>query len=123
MRATFVIPGRLPSLNEYIHACNRAWYIGEGFKKKQMRIIGNAIIACNLPKFLKPVVVYFRWFEKDHRRDRDNIRSAEKYVMDALKQTQRITNDTQKWVKDSKHEILFDPIEPRVEVTLEETMP
>lgn len=120
MIAQFVIPGRLPSLNQYISACNRAWFIGESFKKKQMRLIGNCIIASQVPKFEKPIVAYFRWFEKDKRRDRDNIRSAEKYVMDALKNTNRLKGDNQKWVLDSIHEILIDKENPRVEITLEE---
>lgn len=120
MTFTFVIPGRLPSFNEYIHACNRAWFIGEGFKKKQLRIIGGCIVAAKVPEFTRPVTATFRWFERDKRRDRDNIRSAEKYVMDALKRSRRIKNDTQKWVLDSHHEIAVDKNNPRVEVTLEE---
>jgi Holliday junction resolvase RusA-like endonuclease len=120
MKHTFIIPGRLPSLNEYIAACNRAWFIGQGFKNKQMRTISVCVIAGGVPVFTKPVTVLFRWFEKDKRRDRDNIRSAEKYVMDALKHMHRIKNDNQKWVLDSKHEILLDKQNPRVEVTLTE---
>lgn len=120
MTCTFVIPGRLPSLNQYINACKRAWFVGESFKNKQLRIIGTCIVAARVPEFTRPVVMTFRWFERDKRRDRDNIRSAEKYVMDALKRTRRIKNDTQKWVLDSHHEIALDKINPRVEVTLEE---
>lgn len=120
MKHTFTIPGRLPSFNEYIAACNRAWFIGQGFKNKQMKIISAWIMYHKVPVFTKPVVVRFRWFEKDRRRDRDNIRSAEKYVMDALKHRRRIKNDTQKWVLDSQHEITVDKDNPRVEITIEE---
>lgn len=120
MSPTFTIPGRLPSLNEYISACNRAWFIGESFKKKQMRLIGTFIQAARVPAYTRPITVYFKWIERDKRRDRDNIRSAEKYVMDALKNTRRIKNDTRKWVLDSFHEIAEDPTNPRVEVTIVE---
>jgi len=120
MGATLIIPGRLPSLNAYISACNRAWFIGASFKKKQINLIGLYIISCKIPEFKNPIKAEFSWYEKDMRRDRDNIRSAEKYVMDALVQTRRLQNDTQKWVRDSLHHIAIDPINPRVEVCLEE---
>ena len=120
MKASFTIPGRLPSLNDYINACKRAWYIGDSFKKKQVKIVSTFIIACNVPVFERPVYMLFRWFEKNKRRDRDNIRSAEKYIMDALKDRGRIRNDTQKWVLDSRHEISVDEKNPRVEVEIEE---
>jgi hypothetical protein len=121
MTFTFTIHGRLPSFNEYVNACRRAWFIGASFKKRQTQFIGRAIVAAGVPVFTKPVVMTFRWFERDKRRDRDNIRSGEKYVMDALKETRRIVNDTQKWVLDSKHEIAVDKDNPRVEVVMEDT--
>lgn len=120
MKATFVIPGRLPSMNQYINACKRAWFVGSAFKKKQMKLIGVFVIAHKIPVFEKPVVMSFVWYEKDRRRDRDNIRSAEKYVMDTLTTMKRIKNDTQKWVLDSHHKVALDPLNPRVEVTIEE---
>lgn len=120
LKATLIIPGRLPSLNEYIAACNRAWFIGQGFKNKQMKMISAWIMYCKIPIFTQPVRMTFRWFERDCRRDRDNIRSAEKYVMDALKHRMRIKNDTQKWVLDSTHEIAVDKNNPRVEVVIDD---
>ena len=120
MKAMFTIPGRLPSMNEYISACNRAWFIGQSFKNKQMKLVSLAIMADKVPVFERPVYVTFRWFEKDKRRDRDNIKSGEKYVMDALKHRGRIQNDTQRWVLDSTHEITVDRENPRVEVEIEE---
>lgn len=120
MKASFTIPGRLPSLNEYISACKRAWFVGEGFKKKQVRLISLWIIYWKVPVFTKPVFMHFRWFEKDKRRDGDNIRSGEKFVMDTLRDRLRIKNDTRRWVLDSKHEIFVDKVNPRVEVTIEE---
>ena len=123
MKASFTIPGRLPSFNEYVNACRRKWFIGASFKKKQTKIISAWIIAGRVPVFTQPVVMTFRWFERDKRRDRDNIRSAEKYIMDALVERLRIKNDTQKWVIDSRHEIAVDKENPRVEITIEEVTP
>lgn len=120
MRASFTIAGRLPSYNEYINSCRRAWYIGASFKKKQTKRVSMELIAAGVPKFTRPVLMHFRWFERDRRRDRDNIRSGEKYIMDALTERERITNDTQKWVIDSHHEILLDKQNPRIEIDIEE---
>lgn len=107
-------------MNEYISACKHAWYVGEGFKKKHVRRISMWIIYCKIPVFTRPVRVTFRWFERNRQRDRDNIRSGEKFIMDALRDRLRIKNDTQKWVLDSIHEIGVDKSNPRIEVIIEE---
>lgn len=117
--AVFEIPGRLPGANEASWKERSHWAQGYRFRKKLVRLIGEAVIAGRVPFFEVPVTVYIRWVEPDLRRDRDNIHFAAKWILDALVKTRRLKGDSQRWVKDVINVRADpDPRNPRVEVTL-----
>jgi Holliday junction resolvase RusA-like endonuclease len=117
----FTIPGRLPSLNQVIAACRWHPLAGHSQKKKWTRYCGMSAIHEKVPKFVGPVRLHIRWIEKDRRRDRDNIQSAAKFVLDGLVLAGVIRGDSQRWVTDLTHEIAEpDPKNPRIEVTIEQ---
>lgn len=88
MEYKFTIPGRLDGLNEYTAANRTNPHKGGHMKQKnEDGIIWQ--IRRQLPgigTITAPVLIYYRFFEKDRRRDNDNILScAAKFVQDSLK--------------------------------------
>ena len=115
---SFVIPGRLPGLNEVIRV-GRGNRFG-GAKQKQ---VTEAYIRPYLPKPIAlayPVVVGFTWYEPDRRRDPDNIAAAgAKFVLDACTKAGVLMGDSQRFIAGITHRVTTDRANPRVEVTIE----
>lgn len=98
----FTINAKLPSLNEYIAACNKNRYVGGRFKHEIEEVIGWAIKQAQVKGTLKPTrkpcKVSFEWYEKTAKRDCDNIASAKKFILDAMQTCGIIQNDTQRYI-------------------------
>lgn len=91
------IPMKLPSLNEYINACRTNKYMANSLKKKTQEIVGWYLKK--LPEFKNPVRIKFIWVsKKKDRRDLDNICFAKKFILDALQEIGKISNDNRKCV-------------------------
>jgi hypothetical protein len=119
MRACLVIPGALCGLNEIVLAARSNMFAGASQKKKETRRCMQAIQACQIPVFNRPVEVVFRWFEKDLRRDPDNICAGAKFALDALVELGRIPDDSRRWISGISHE--FPPADkkaPRIEIAI-----
>lgn len=119
----FIVRAKLPSLNEYIAACNANRYRGGRFKHEVEETIGwgikQAISAGNLRRVDGPIIVHFQWHEKTKRRDADNIASAKKYILDAMQTYNVIPNDSRKYVQGFTDRII-DDIEDYVVIEIEE---
>ena len=107
---TFLIPRKLPSLNEYINACRRNAYAGATFKKNvENKIIDDIRVAVNdnsvRPIGEKTVILNIDFYEKTKKRDADNIQSATKYILDAMQKAGILINDSRKYVKQIYHNI------------------
>ncbi|MGN1121994.1 MAG: hypothetical protein ACI4RV_06475 [Eubacteriales bacterium] len=99
----FIIPEKLPGLNDYIHAINRNKFIGNRLKRDVQDKIGLYILSAARGGKLSPVAVYpvtvaFEWHETNMRRDLDNITSAKKFILDALQEYGILKGDGQKYV-------------------------
>ena len=83
------IPGRLPGLNEYTSACRTNPQKGNRMKKDAQEAVMWQILAqMRRCKFERPVFLLFTFYEKDRRRDKDNVSSfARKVIQDALVQS------------------------------------
>jgi len=118
----FIIRAKLPSLNEYIAACNKNRYGGGRFKQDIEEVIGwgikQAISGGSLRRTVDPMIIHFKWHEKTKRRDADNIASAKKYILDAMQTFGVIPNDSRKYVRAFTDEIIDDK-EDFVEVIIE----
>lgn len=119
----FTIPGRLDGLNEYTSANRSNAYRGGRMKQKNE----NNIIAhirrqlSGIGTITAPVLIYYRFYEKDRRRDNDNILScAAKFVQDGLKKTWVIKDDNQKCIPHFYFDTFVDKENPRIEVTITE---
>ena len=64
--------------------------------------------------------VRFTWVEPDMRRDKDNVRFAAKFILDALVEAGVLANDGWKQVGGLSDLFLVSKADPRVVVELEE---
>lgn len=95
----FVIPFRLPGLNEVIDRNRRNRYAGARLKRETQQRVMWCIIAAKLKPMDKPCVVRMRFCEPNRRRDVDNVESAKKFILDALVKTGVLRGDSPKWVR------------------------
>ena len=66
----------------------------------------------------RPVHVTFVWLEPNHRRDKDNVAFAKKFILDALQKKGVLPNDNNKWISGFTDEFIYGKGEGVI-VTLE----
>ncbi len=116
----FIIPGRLPCMNDLIAANRLNKYAGAGVKKKtQRQIILILQPQVQGQRFTEKVNIRIEYYEKDMRRDEDNVMSAAKFILDALQDMELILNDSQKYVHLTQ-EVFTDRENPRIEIEVNE---
>lgn len=116
------IEGRLESLNSYINECRRNVYTANNTKRRDERIVA-AFIRRDLKgiHITKPVWLTYHFYEKDCRRDWDNVTGyAHKIIQDALVDSGVLIDDSQKFVKGYTDYFETDKKNPRIEVEIEE---
>lgn len=117
----FTIPGRLDSMNIIIAANRKNPYIGAKEKRKQQDIVIKAIRFHRLKGVRNyPVTIKIDWYEKNSRRDPDNISAAKKFIFDALQETDVLKNDGFKEIEALRDNFHIDKLKPRIEVTIVE---
>lgn len=115
----FTIDGRLDGLNEVIEANRINKYKGAKIKKDNETIV---IYYARFQK-LKPVTKYplkviIHWYEKDRRRDWDNVMSAKKFIFDGLQKAKIIKGDGQKFIDCIEEYQHISKEYPRIEIEL-----
>lgn len=119
----FTIPGQLPGLNEYISAERGNRYAAAKMKRNAQELIGWSIRNdLGVISIDRPVQIKYRWFEKNRRRDKDNIAFARKFIQDALVECGVLPGDGWAWIEGFSDEFAVDPRLPRVEVEIEEVV-
>lgn len=118
---TVVILGRLDNLNDYINACRCNRNKGNKVKEANQDIckwhIKNQLRGVHIEK---PVQIHFVWYEKNTKRDLDNVASfGQKVIQDALVECGVLKDDGWKCVTGFTHEFFIDQKNPRIEVTIE----
>lgn len=117
----FVIQGALPGLNEYIEAERSSRYAASAMKKKVQHTIAQVCRAQH-PKarFQNPVRMHYTWYEKDLRRDCDNIAFAKKFIQDAFVQAGILIDDSRRYITGFTDTFALDRKNPRIEIEMEE---
>lgn len=114
----FVIEGTLPGLNEYVNSCRSGYRQGARLKRQT----DDDLIWILRSQFKGQLNgcydMDFIWFEKDRRRDHDNIASARKFILDALTKANILPDDGWKYVGDFSDRFLTDKNNPRIEIVL-----
>lgn len=118
----FTIHAKLPSLNEVIKKDRTNRFAGAAYKKETEKIISRyikkALETGELMPVSGPCTVCIDWYEKDRRRDVDNIQSSQKFILDALVNNGVLPDDNRKHVTQIYHRI-HDSEENKVSVTIE----
>lgn len=122
MEYLLTIPGRLDNLNDFIRADKASRYKGGEMKADNEKIVSAYISQCLCGvKIQKPVYMEYTWFEKNKRRDLDNISSfGRKVIQDALVNNGVLKNDGWKEIKGFSDKFFVDADNPRIEVLIRE---
>lgn len=120
MEYHLTIHGRMDNLNDYISAERTNRYKGAHMKEKNQKlVIAEIMDQIRHVHIKKPVMMAYRWYEKDRRRDLDNISSfGRKVIQDALVESGVLADDGWKHIKGFSDEFYVDPCNPRIEVTI-----
>ncbi len=98
MKQVFVIPGKLPTLNDYVKACRGNKYGSNRSKRQIQDYIAVQVRLSKLQPVQGPVHVTFVWKEENRRRDKDNVAFAKKFILDALQECGILPNDNNRYV-------------------------
>lgn len=115
-----IIPGALPGLNEYITA-ERQHRQKAAAMKRQCEHMIILLIKSQLrgKRFAGPVRMRYTWYEKDRRRDMDNISSmGRKIIQDALVRAGVLANDGWANIESFSDCFAVDKTNPRIEVEI-----
>jgi Holliday junction resolvase RusA-like endonuclease len=119
MKTTIIYKGRLPSLNDVIDKNRANKYAGSKQKKEVQRLLSHCIKSQCRSRFNR-IVISFKWYEPNRKRDFDNVASATKFILDALVQCDVIPNDGWDNIEPRMvHELFHDKENPRVEIEIE----
>lgn len=117
-----MIPGRLPGLNEYTAASR-----SNKNQSARMKKDAQTLVMWHIRSQLKgvtithPVHLSFTWFEPDRRRDRDNISSfGRKIIQDALVTGGVLYDDGWDYVVSYADDFAVDAQKPRIELVIVE---
>lgn len=110
---------RLPSLNEYINKLNYNRHAANNYKQALEDSLIWSIKTSKMRPIDKPCIVYVTYHEPNSKRDVDNIYSANKFILDALRKAGIIKNDSQKYVRDVKDSYIVDG-KAQVDIIIEE---
>lgn len=119
MRAVLTVPGRFPSLNDYVSAERSDRQAGARMKREETDRVAWEALSQRVPAFTEPVAVRILWVEPNRRRDLDNVAFAAKFVLDGLVRAGILQDDSQRWVRALQHTFEVDPDAPRVVVELD----
>lgn len=122
MEYLLTIPGTLPNLNDYIAAERTNRHKGAKMKADNGNIVAVAIMQClRGVKIDKPVYMEYTWYEPNKRRDKDNVSSfGRKVIQDALVQYGVLKDDGWKYVVGFSDRFEVDKENPRIEVKIRE---
>lgn len=117
-----VIPGLLPGLNEYIEAERAHRQKGAAMKRQVQRVV-ELCAKKQLRGFRPagPVQMKYTWYERNKRRDKDNVSSfGRKVIQDGLVKAGVLKNDGWAQIDGFSDAFRVDAKRPRVEVEISE---
>lgn len=111
----FTIPGTLPTMNEIVAASKRHHMQYSLMKRQYTELV--KLHAMKLPKIDRADFI-ITWYCKDKRKDKDNIASGIKFILDGLVEAGVIPNDGWKEIGEVTHRFEVDKENPRIEVEI-----
>lgn len=117
-----VIPFALPGLNELIAAERIHRQKAAKLKREHQRAVELCIKSQLRRSLREPVTMHYTWVERDRRRDKDNVSSfGRKIIQDALVGIHALRNDGWANIEGFTDTFQVDKKRPRIEVVIEET--
>lgn len=118
MTQKLIIKGNLPGRNEAEDAARTHWSAGAKLKKQYTELIAWECRIQKIKPYIMSVLITIKFFERDYRRDADNIIAGTKYILDGLVIAGVIKNDTRKLVSLRIEPVEVDGKNPRIEVEI-----
>ena len=117
---TVIIPFPLPGLNEYIEAERSHRQKGAAMKRKWQKDIAAALRRQLRGSLQEPVIMRYTWYERDRRRDKDNISAfGRKVIQDAMVRDLRVLrNDGWANIDSFSDRFRVDKLHPRIEIEI-----
>lgn len=115
-----VLPMTLPGLNDYITAERSHRQSGASMKRKWQRDVALVMRQQLRQPLREPVIMRYTWVEKNQCRDKDNISSfGRKVIQDALvKDLKALRNDGWSNIDSFSDCFIVDKSRPRVEIEI-----
>lgn len=114
----FVILGRLPSMNEIVKESKRYKTAYNEMKQTATTLVK---FSCQrLPIIRKKANFKITYYEKNRKRDPDNVAAAKKFIFDGLVAAKKLSNDGWQQIGGWHEEFKVDKKNPRIEVEIEE---
>lgn len=121
MKHKFVIRGKLPGLNEYINAERTNKYKGAQLKRQCESVVMRSARSLSKYRAEGPVYMIYHWYCEDRRKDKDNISSfGRKVIQDALVRAKILKNDGWNDIIGFEDIFYIDKKNPRIVVEIEE---
>lgn len=122
MEYLLTIPGKLHNLNDYISAERSNRYIGAQMKKTDQDIVIHyAKKQLKGVKIERPVFMEYAWYESNRQRDKDNISSyGRKVIQDALVKAGVLNGDGWNHIDGFSDRFEVDRDNPRIEIKIRE---
>ena len=116
------IKGKLDGLNKYIDACRTNQFKGSKVKSSNEHKVLYAIYEqLGRLRIKHPVYMKYHWIEPNKRRDKDNISSfGRKVIQDALVSSRVLENDGWAQIVGFSDSFSVDRENPRIEIEIEE---
>ena len=122
MKQKIIIRGALPGLNEYITAERTNRYKGAELKKRAESIVLRSLRGLGKWQEEGPVYMICHWYCEERRRDKDNISSfGRKVIQDALVRSKILPNDGWKDSSGFEDRFYVDRKNPRIVVAVSYT--
>ena len=122
MKQVFTINHRLTAYNEHEKKARGNFYRANNDKVRMENMVGWAIRAAKLQPVEAPQWISIEWHEdisgKKRGRDPDNIASAKKFILDALKKQKIIRDDNHKRIAGFTDRFVYEKAKSRIIVTL-----
>jgi hypothetical protein len=115
-RQVLCIAGNLPGRNEAEKAARTHWSYAARLKKDNTELVYWECVAQQIKPVKGVATIAVAFYEKDLKRDADNVLGGLKYILDGLVLAKVIPNDCRKRIKLFVLPVGLDRDNPRVEV-------
>ena len=111
-----------PGMNEIIkEKSKKNHYFYSKMKRDYTNIAKMYILEQKKYNYDCMIDIFFRWYEPNKKRDKDNIIAGEKFIIDGLVASKIIKNDGWSNIGILSHRIELDKSNPRVELFLKKS--